>query len=115
MGLIVHLARTETLWDEAAELIRKPFAEFPDLRDSPVAGIVTRRAVRHQHPAQIAKAVALIRSLAPDVTIRELLVNDRPGPDAEFEMSVEIFLDTGTGKLTVADDYGEPTVVDLST
>ncbi len=53
IGAIVHLAREHKLSQEAAELIEKPFTQFPDLQAAPSIAFISSNPVRQTYCEQI--------------------------------------------------------------
>ncbi|MFL5329225.1 MAG: hypothetical protein ACJ8C4_09935 [Gemmataceae bacterium] len=125
LGAIIHLWRNDELWPEQQELIRNVFTQFPQLCKHPYVGFVSNKKVERQQPRPAIQAKELVRSLAPTANIENLWVNSPDHPDFEPEsleaellalkcpMSVEVCLATCTGKLLIADDYGEPRIIEL--
>ncbi len=109
IGLIIHLWRDEDLGNESAELIRKPFEQYPEIAVEPIVGFVSSQTIRTEHATQIGEAKALIETLAPSARFHDIIVQEPktspPDPNQD-PMGVEIHLDTEKGVLDVRDDFG---------
>ena len=93
--------------DEEAELIRMPFEKFPQLAQRPIVSLLSSNRLDRCYPMQMEKTERLITTLAPKVKFKKILATER-----NDWISVNVVLDTTSGRLNVEDDYGSYTVVD---
>jgi hypothetical protein len=94
VGCLIHLWPDFGLTDEAADLIRRPFEDYPELKENPTVGSVSSDNMRNQYPNQICEVKRLIRSIAPAAVFYDIAM------DKAEKMSAGVKVQTDTREFT---------------
>ena len=109
IGLLIHIGRDYKLALEDAELIRKPLNGYLRHVASADIAFVSSPPLLKQYRQQIQDLEVLFQEWCPAVKFENILVVANPNFSDECEddpMCADVFLNIGTGELTVSDDFG---------